>query len=131
MSMASDASAVGGIGDEAPSDALRALAQSLLTSAEPAAGPEVPSADRSATTIVLSLDDLISDPSGEVVLSVGPGPQCVVLEGPSQVAERGVTGPHSTAGGENVVGMGYLVFSDGPTLYFPLSVQVTVGPSEG
>lgn len=129
MSSPFDSTGIGGVAGETRSDGLRALAQSLLVAAEPEADADPPSAEDAGTTLVLRLDDLVSDPSGEIVLSVGSVARHVVLESPSEVADRGVTGPHATVGGENVQGMGYVVFHDGPTLYFPLDVQLTVGPS--
>mgnify|MGYP005835784819 CR=1 FL=1 len=128
MSSAFETTGVG-VAGETRFDGLRALAQSLLVAAEPEADADPPSAEDAGTTLVLRLDDLVSDPSGEIVLSVGSVGRHVVLESASEVADRGVTGPHTTVGGENVQGMGYVLFHDGPTLYFPLDVQLTIGPS--
>lgn len=129
MSAAFETTRMAGVPGEDQSDGLRALAQSMLVAAGPEADAHPPTTEDAEAPLVLRLEDLLSDPSGEIVLSVGGVARHVVLESPNEVADRGVMGPHATVSGENVQGMGYVVFHDGPTLYFPLDVQLTVGPS--
>lgn len=114
---------------EARLDALQALAQSMLVPTWPAPDADLSAAEEVETSVVLRLDDLVSDPSGEIVLSIGGGAQHVVLESPREVVDRGVKWSHPTGGGESVQGMGFVAFHDGPTLYFPLEVHLTVETS--
>lgn len=131
MDTSSEANVAAAVVEEARSDGLHALAERMLTRCWPAADADLPAPEDATTAVVLRLDDLVSDPSGEIVLSIDGAARQVILESPSEVADRGIKAPHSMLGGDNVQGMGYVAFHEGPTVFFPLDVLVTVGPPEG
>lgn len=73
---------------------------------------------------ILSLDDLIADDSGAVVLDMAVGQVVIVTDLP--VIAEGLVEP---ATGADLAGMAYVSFSDGPTLYFPTDLKLEILPS--
>lgn len=73
--------------------------------------------------ITLSLQDLLPDSEGEVVLENSLG-SLIILEG-AELAEQGILrDAHVTDGGQDVSGMAYARFMDGTTLYYDLETTV-------
>lgn len=81
-------------------------------------GKESPdSAEPIADAITLSLQDLLPDSEGDVVLENSLG-SLIILEG-AEVAEQGILqDAHVTDSGQDVSGMAYARFMDGTTLYY-------------
>lgn len=77
----------------------------------------------SEDTITLSLQDLLPDSEGEVVLEDSLG-GLIILEG-AEVAEQGILQDvHVTDGGQDVSGMAYARFMDGTVLYYDPATTV-------
>ena len=78
-------------------------------------------------TIALSLDDLLPDANGNVVLfnDAGVTEMSIVAERP--VIDSGIAGEDAgMSGSTDVVGMAYYSFDSGPTLYCPLDLHVSI-----
>ena len=80
--------------------------------------------------LVLSLEDLLPDPRGEVVVfdDVGEG---VAIVTDHQVADHGVSPAHITAAGVDVDGFAFFTFDTGLTVYYPNSLKLIVAPDSG
>ncbi len=97
-------------------------------------GPETPTADlvRSAEMptdlVVLSLDDLLPDPQGEIVILDDAADGVAIATGGRPIAEQGIAEPHVTATGIDVAGLAYCTFADGLTLYYPSAFKVILEP---
>lgn len=76
--------------------------------------------------LILSLDDLVRDDEGEVVLFNDSGLRALALSTSLTVVEDGVAGRHVTAAGEDVSGFSYLAFSDGLRLYYQSGLEVII-----
>lgn len=77
--------------------------------------------------IALSLDDLLPDANGNVVLfnDAGVTEMSILAERP--VVDSGIAGEGAPAsGGADVAGMAYYSFDSGPTLYCPLDIHVSI-----
>lgn len=77
--------------------------------------------------IALSLDDLLPDANGNVVLfnDAGVTEMSIVAERP--VVDSGIAGEGAgTTGSADVAGMAYYSFDSGPTLYCPLDLHVSI-----
>lgn len=96
--------------------------------------PEIPAADVAPTVelpadlVVLSLDDLLPDPQGEIVVLDDAADGVAIATGGRPITEQGVSEPHVTATGVEVGGLAYCTFSDGLTLYYPSTMRVIVEP---
>ena len=77
--------------------------------------------------IALSLDDLLPDANGNVVLfnDAGVTEMSILAERP--VIDSGIAGAEMGAlGSADVAGMAYYSFDSGPTLYCPLDIHVSI-----
>lgn len=92
------------------------------------AAENAPTADLPADLVVLSLDDLLPDPQGEIVILDDAADGVAIATGGRPIAQQGVAEPHVTATGIDVAGLAYCTFSDGLTLYYPSTFRVIVEP---
>jgi hypothetical protein len=76
--------------------------------------------------LALSLDDLLPDANGNVVLfnDAGVTEMSIVSERP--VVDTGIAGEGVAADIGDVTGMAYYSFDSGPTLYCPMDVHVSI-----
>jgi hypothetical protein len=76
--------------------------------------------------LALSLDDLLPDANGNVVLfnDAGVTEMSIVSERP--VVDTGIAGEEVAADIGDVTGMAYYSFDSGPTLYCPMDVHVSI-----
>jgi hypothetical protein len=77
--------------------------------------------------IALSLDDLLPDANGNVVLfnDAGVTEMSIIAERP--VIDSGIAGEGAgTSCGADVAGMAYYSFDPGPTLYYPMNLHVSI-----
>jgi hypothetical protein len=83
-----------------------------------------------ADFLVLSLEDLLPDPRGEVVVfdDIGEG---LAIVTDHQVADHGVSPAHITAAGVDVDGFSFCTFDTGLTVYYPNSLKLIVAPDIG
>ncbi|MFC4351015.1 hypothetical protein ACFOW6_05610 [Fodinicurvata halophila] len=80
-------------------------------------GTNTESAQNPVEAMTLSLQDLLPDSKGEVVLEDSLG-SLILMEG-GEVTEQGILEEsHVTHGGQDVSGMAYARFADGITLYY-------------
>jgi hypothetical protein len=88
----------------------------------PVAGQSIAPAD---DLLTLSLDDLIPDARGEVVILSDAGPDIAVVTS-EPIAGQGVETAHVTASGLDVSGFSYCTFAGGITLFYPASHRLLV-----
>ena len=89
-----------------------------------------PDADTAAaeTFVSLTLDDLLPDDAGEVVLLAGDDLPINLLTG-EMLAETGIAPEHVTAGGVEVTGLHYYSFESGLTIYSPVDLLIIDDPN--
>ncbi len=80
-------------------------------------------ADSDADTMVLELEDLLPDASGEVVLFASQDIP-VNISTREMLTEIGIADHHVTAGGVDVTGLHYYVFESGITVYSPTDLLI-------
>lgn len=87
-----------------------------------------PSSAEGPDQLALSLEDLLPDANGNVVLfnDAGVTEMSIISEKP--VVDSGIAGEEVAAEVGNVAGMAYYSFDSGPTLYCPLDVHVSIIP---
>jgi len=93
----------------------------VVTTAAPQAAPAV-----SEDAVVLSLNDLLPDPQGDIVLLNQAGTLEMAVVTDKRVVDSGVAEHHTTADGTDVAGMTYYSFESGPTLYVPSDLHVAL-----
>ena len=78
--------------------------------------------------LALSLEDLLPDANGNVVLfnDAGVTEMSIISEKP--VVNSGIVGEQAAVEVGDVAGMVYYSFDSGPTLYCPLDVHVSIIP---
>ena len=83
----------------------------------PTDDPSESDESRAPASLTLSLDELVPDRAGEVVIidSAGDG---VRLIAESQVIGEGVASDHVTQGGIDVTGLRFVSFQSGITVYY-------------
>lgn len=74
---------------------------------------------------VLSLNDLVGDANGEVVLFNDSGLRTVAIETGCGVLAEGRADGHVTAGGHDVTGFRFMTFANGLRLFFESGLEVT------
>lgn len=79
----------------------------------------------------LSLNDLIQDANGEVVVFNDSNFRNLALTTNSQVIAEGQAQSHVTAVGEDVSGFKFISFDNGMTLYYEPHLEVTVRADHG
>ena len=84
------------------------------------------SSGEGADQLALSLEDLLPDANGNVVLfnDAGITEMSIVSERP--VVDSGIAGEEAATDIGDVTGMAYYSFDSGPTLYYPLDVHVSI-----
>ncbi len=74
-------------------------------------------------TVLLELEDLLPDASGEIVLFAGEElPVNIVTDEP--LTDAGIAEAHVTAAGVNVTGLHFYSFESGITLYSPTDLLI-------
>lgn len=96
-------------------------------------GAELPSHDnpfdpKLADAISLSLEDLLPDTGGSIVIEGDGDTLSIQLVTDQSVVEHGVVDQLVTAAGEDVSGHAFFAFSDGLTVYYPSEVQLSIVP---
>jgi hypothetical protein len=105
-------------GTQAPADTQAAV--------QPGASPAT--ASPAADSMVLTLNDLLPDPQGDIVLLNHAGVLEMAVLTDKRVVDTGVAEHHTTADGTDVMGMTYYSFESGPTLYIPSDLHLSVLP---
>ena len=77
-------------------------------------------------SIALSLDDLLPDDNGNVVLFNDAGVTEMSIHAERPVVDAGIAGEDAALGNAEVAGMAYYSFDSGPTLYYPLDLHVSI-----
>lgn len=80
----------------------------------------------SADHITLSLDDLLPDSNGEIVVTSQQGQLYLSLVTDLPVCEQGVADTHVTADGTDVNGLSFYAFEGGMRLYYSPDVEITI-----
>lgn len=91
----------------------------LTPAAEPDPGEDL---------VSLTLDDLLPDGAGEVVLMAGDDMPISLLAG-EMLADTGIAPEHVTAGGVEVTGLHYYSFESGLTIYSPVDLLIIDHPN--
>ena len=81
--------------------------------------------------ISLSLEDLLPDSGGSIVIEGDGGNLSIQLMTDHPVIEQGVVDQMVTAAGEDVSGHTFYAFGHGLTVYFPSEVQLSVIALDG
>lgn len=81
-----------------------------------------------ADQLALSLEDLLPDANGNIVLFNDAGLTEMSIVSQLPVIDSGVAGDGSVAGGGDVAGMAYYSFDSGPTLYCPMELHLSIVP---
>jgi hypothetical protein len=84
-----------------------------------------------ADNINLSLEDLLPDTGGSIVIEGDGDTLSIQLVTDQSVVEHGVVDQLVTAAGEDVSGHAFFAFSDGLTVYYPSEVQLNVVALDG
>jgi hypothetical protein len=79
-----------------------------------------------ADQLALSLDDLLPDANGNVVLFNDAGVTEMSILSERPVVDTGIAGEEAAADIGDVTGMAYYSFDSGPTLYCPMDVHVSI-----
>ena len=80
--------------------------------------------------VSLTLDDLLPDDAGEVVLVAADNLPINLLSS-ELVTEAGIAPAHVTAGGMEVAGLHYYNFESGLTVYSPVDLLILDDPNSG
>ena len=102
-----------------------AITAENMGTAENTGIPAMP-AGVSDDAVVLTLNDLLPDPQGDIVLLNQAGSVEMAVLTDKRVVDTGVADHHTTADGTDVVGMTYYSFESGPTLYVPADMNLSV-----
>jgi len=81
--------------------------------------------------LALSLEDLLPDAEGNVVLFNDAGVTEIAIVTEKSIINSGVADNETSVEGGDVSGMVYYIFDAGPTLYCPVDVHVSVIPETG
>jgi hypothetical protein len=76
--------------------------------------------------LVLSLNDLLPDPNGDVVLFNDAGPVAVNIMTDVPITETGTADHYVTSSGVDVSGYHYCTFEAGVTIYYPPGMDLLV-----
>jgi hypothetical protein len=86
------------------------------------AGPDTVGAETEGDAVVLTLEDLMADDAGEVVLAADNVAISLKTEG--HVVDGGVVADHITATGVDVSGLSYATLDSGITIYYSGQVEL-------
>lgn len=75
--------------------------------------------------LALSLEDLIPDPGGDIVIVNDTGQNIAVVTDQS-VADAGIAGQHLTDSGFDVSGFAFCTFESGVTVFYPSTQKLLV-----
>jgi hypothetical protein len=78
--------------------------------------------------LILSLEDIVSDGNGDVVLLDDAGLTRLAIATDAPVVTEGISLSHTVATGEDVSGFAYVTFATGLTLYYPEGLELAVLP---
>ena len=78
--------------------------------------------------LILSLEDIVSDGNGDVVLLDDAGLTRLAIATDASVVTEGISLSHTVATGEDVSGFAYVTFATGLTLYYPEGLELAVLP---
>ena len=92
------------------------------------AAPQAPVANADADHITLSLNDLLPDANGEIVVMNPQGHLHLNIVTDLQISESGVADSHFTADGTDVNGLSFYAFEGGMRLYYSPEVEITIAP---
>jgi hypothetical protein len=90
-----------------------------------------PAAGSDSDHITLSLDDLLPDANGEIVVMNPQGQLHLNIVTDLQVSESGVADSHFTADGTDVNGLSFFAFEGGMKLYYSHEVEITIATHGG
>ncbi len=76
-------------------------------------------------TLTLTMEDLIPDARGEIVILNETGQDIAVVTADS-IAAHGVESSHTTALGMDVSGFSYCTFASGLTIFYPSSQRLLI-----
>lgn len=91
-------------------------------------GAPSPADDPDSDSVVLELDDLLPDSSGEVVLFTGEDVSVNILTHET-LTRFGIADPHVTASGVDVTGLHFYSFESGLTLYSASDILIINDPN--
>ncbi len=91
-------------------------------------GAPSPADDPDSDSVVLELDDLLPDSSGEVVLFMGEDVSVNILTHES-LTRVGIADPHVTASGVDVTGLHFYSFEGGLTVYSASDILIINDPN--
>jgi hypothetical protein len=92
------------------------------------ATPQAPAANPDADHITLSLNDLLPDSNGEIVVVNPQGHLHLNIVTDLQISESGIADSHFTADGTDVNGLSFYAFEGGMRLYYSPEVEITIAP---
>lgn len=81
--------------------------------------------------VTLSLDDLLPDANGEVVIVSVGGEAALSIVTDERIRQAGMADGHVTADGFDVGGFAFCAFENGKTLYYSPDLNLTIAQSEG
>jgi hypothetical protein len=97
-----------------------------------AAAPQpAPATGSDADHITLSLNDLLPDSNGEIVVVSPQGHLHLNIVTDLQISESGISDSHFTADGTDVNGLSFYAFEGGMRLYYSPEVEITIAPHVG
>ena len=91
-------------------------------------GAPSPADDLDSDSVVLELDDLLPDSSGEVVLFTGEDVSVNILTHET-ITSFGIADPHVTASGVDVTGLHFYSFESGLTVYSASDILIINDPN--
>lgn len=91
-------------------------------------GAPSPADDPDSDSVVLELDDLLPDSSGEVVLFMGEDVSVNILTHET-LTRFGIADPHVTASGVDVTGLHFYSFEGGLTVYSASDILIINDPN--
>lgn len=97
-----------------------------LPSAAEGVDENVAANDAEADHIVLSLEDMLPDANGEIVVLSQQGQLHLNLMTDLRVCESGVSANHVTAEGLDVQGLSFYAFEGGTRVYYTSDVEITI-----
>ena len=80
--------------------------------------------------VTLSLDDLLPDANGEIVIMGAEDGFRLSIVTDQRVCDSGVITQHVTADGYDVGGLSYYAFEGGTTLYYSKDLALTIAQTE-
>jgi len=79
--------------------------------------------------ITLSLEDLLPDSNGEIVIVSGGDNSQLSIITDLRVCDAGIAAGHVTVDGFNVGGLAFYSFEGGPKLYYSPDIDLIIAPT--